>query len=56
MVDVTQIPKVKAGDVAVLLGAQGDELISVEMLADDLNTIPYEILTMPGSSWTRQVI
>jgi len=56
MVDITQISDVQAGDVAVLLGAQGDEVITAEMLADDLNTIPYEILTLPGPSWTRRII
>lgn len=52
MVDVTQIPGVQAGDQAVLLGRQGDEIITPEMLADHLGTIAYEILTLPGSTWT----
>ncbi len=56
MVDVTLIPAVQPGDVAVLLGAQGQEVITPEMLADHLGTIPYEILTLPGPSWTRRVI
>jgi alanine racemase len=49
MVDVTNIPDVKAGDSAVLLG---DE-ITVEIMADWLNTIPYEVLTLPSLSIPR---
>ena len=30
----------------------GDEAVTAEMLAADLNTIPYEILTLPGPTWT----
>ncbi|MFT5783612.1 MAG: alanine racemase [Candidatus Krumholzibacteriia bacterium] len=56
MVDVTQIPGVQAGDAAVLLGSQGEEVITAEMLAEELGTIPYEILTLPGPSWTRRVV
>ena len=33
---------------AVLLGRQGDENITPEMLADLLGTIAYEVLTLPG--------
>jgi alanine racemase len=53
MVDVTHIPETEAGDAAVLLGRQGDDVITPEMLADLLGTIPYEVLTLPGPSWTR---
>ena len=56
MVDVTHIPEVRAGDTAVLLGAQGEERVSVEQLAGWLDTIPYEVLTLPGSTWRRSVI
>ena len=53
MVDVTHIPAAAAGDVAVLLGRQNEETITPEVLADHLGTIPYEVLTLPGSTWTR---
>ncbi len=53
MVDVTHIPQAAAGDAAVLLGGQGEECITTEMLADLLGTIAYEVLTLPGSTWTR---
>ncbi len=54
MVDVTHIPDAKAGDPAVLLGSQGEEIITPEMLAGLLGTIPYEVLTLPGPTWTRK--
>ena len=56
MVDVTHIPEACAGDPAVLLGSQGDETITPEMLADHLNTIAYEVLTLPGPTWSRVVV
>ncbi len=53
MVDVTCIPQVRAGDEVVLLGRQGDEVITPEMLAEHLGTIAYEVLTLPGDTWNR---
>lgn len=44
MVDVTDIPNVKPGDTAILLGRQGDEVITADDLANLCNTISYEIL------------
>jgi len=56
MADVTHVPGAAAGDDAVLLGRQGDEIITAEMLAEQLGTIPYEVLTLPGPTWTRRGI
>lgn len=56
MVDVTHIPEARPGDAAVLLGRQGDEVITAEMLADSLGTIPYEVLTLPRATWTRVAV
>ena len=56
MIDVTHIPEARAGVQAVLLGRQGDEVITPEMLAGFLGTIPYEVLTLPGESWTRVAV
>jgi alanine racemase len=53
MVDVTHIEGAAAGDPAVLLGRQGDDVITPEQLADWLGTITYEVLTLPGASWRR---
>ena len=52
MVDVTHISGVHEGDPAVLLGRQGEEVITAEMLADHLGTIAYEVLTLPRETWT----
>jgi len=44
-INVTDIPDVYAGDEVVLLGAQGDEIITAEMVAEWLGTINYEVVT-----------
>lgn len=41
MVDVSEIPEVKAGEEAIIYGEQ----ISLKELADRIGTIPYELLT-----------
>ena len=53
MVDVTHVPGAAAGDEAVLLGSQGGERITAVTLADWLDTIPYEVLTLPRANWRR---
>ena len=53
MADVTHIPEAQAGDEAVLLGSQGNEIITTEHMASWLGTIPYEVLTLTGETWTR---
>ena len=45
MVDVTDVPDAVAGDVAVLLGRDGEESVSAEALAGWAGTIHYEITT-----------
>ncbi|HBY56551.1 MAG TPA: alanine racemase [Candidatus Atribacteria bacterium] len=47
MIDVTKLPQVEAGDEVVLWGKQGDEVISVEEIAQKIGTINYEIVHMP---------
>lgn len=44
MADVTDVPGVDLEDEVVLLGAQGDERITPDELADLAGTIPYEIM------------
>lgn len=43
-VDVTDIPDVKMGDVATLIGCDGDERITLKDVADRLNTDAYEVV------------
>lgn len=45
MVDVTDVPGVQAGDVATLLGRDGEEAVTAEALAGWAGTIHYEITT-----------
>lgn len=47
MLDVTELPQVEAGDEVVLWGKQGDEVISVEEIAQKIGTINYEVVHMP---------
>ncbi len=44
MCDVTDVPGVKTGDEAVIIGAQGGERITVEEVAEKAGTISYEVL------------
>lgn len=44
MIDVTTI-KCDVGDVATLIGRAGDTVLTVERVADDAGTSPYELLT-----------
>ena len=53
MVDVTDIPGAQAGDEVVLLGAQGEDCISAQEMADWLDTISYEVLCSPSARVPR---
>ncbi len=44
MVDVTDVPQAKVGDVATVFGTDHGQQILVDELADQLGTIPYEVL------------
>ena len=44
MVDVTDIPEVKAGDEVTLMGRDGEEFISVETLGDLSGRFSYEFV------------
>ena len=44
MVDVTDVPEVKEGDIATLFGQYGEEMISVNALAEKAETISYEMV------------
>lgn len=56
MCDVTDIPGVRLGDEAVLIGRQGRELITAEELARHARTIPYEILAGLSPSIPRRYL
>jgi alanine racemase len=46
LIDVTDIPDISEGEIATLLGQDGEAHISVAEWADRLGTISYEILTI----------
>ena len=46
MVDVSSVNNIAVGDVATLFGKDGNEIISVEEIAEKLGTINYEVLCM----------
>jgi alanine racemase len=52
-VDVGAVPGVSVGDEVVLVGASGDDRVTVRELADRAGTIPYEILTRLGKRVVR---
>lgn len=56
MVDVGQIPGVKPGDEAVLIGRQGDGEVTADELADHIGTISYEIVARIGERVPRLYI
>ena len=45
MVDMGKCPKVKVGDVVILIGKSKDFRITAEGLANQARTIPYEIIS-----------
>jgi alanine racemase len=47
-IDVTNVPNVNIGSVAVLYGKQKNETISIESSARLIDTIPYEIVCNIG--------
>lgn len=53
MADVTDIPNVKPGDVATLIGSDGQETISAEQVADQAGTITNELLSRLGARLER---
>lgn len=56
VIDVTDIPKVRVGDEAVLIGAQGKNAILADELAAKINTTAYEFLTRINPLIMRKVI
>lgn len=55
LVDVTGIPDVQAGDIAVLIGRSGSEVLSAYDMAEAVGTITNEIFTSLGARLTRTV-
>ncbi|MFQ5946256.1 MAG: alanine racemase, partial [Anaerolineae bacterium] len=45
MLDITDIPEVRAGDEVILIGEQGEDRITAEHVAEQLGTINYEVVS-----------
>lgn len=56
MVDVTDIPGVTVGDEVVLIGKQGNEVITVTEMAEMIGTINYEVLCNISNRVPRKYI
>lgn len=54
LVDVTEIPHLNVGDDAILIGRQGDKMLTAIDHARDAGTIPYEILCGIGRRVPRR--
>jgi alanine racemase len=51
---VTDVPGVQVGDVATLIGQDGDQRITAEEVAEWSGTISYEVLTSLGARVERR--
>ena len=56
MIDITDIPPVSVGDEVVLLGKQGDQIITVNDLAQWGNYISHEVVSLLGARLPRHYI
>ncbi|MFA6816099.1 MAG: alanine racemase [Lentisphaeria bacterium] len=56
MVNVSDVPEVQVGDEVVLLGHQGDAVITADELAERAGTISYELLCALGKNGHRRVL
>ena len=52
--DVSDVPGVQVGDVATLIGRDGDQVITAEEVAEWSGTISYEVLTSIGQRVERR--
>lgn len=56
MIDVTDIPQAQMGDEAVLIGAQGEDRITVEAMAAHGGRSPYEVFCAISARVPRRYI
>lgn len=56
VVDVTDLPNVQVNDEVVLVGKQGDKIISVSSFSDMNNSMNYELLTRLPSRIPRYIV
>jgi alanine racemase len=56
MLDVTAVRDISEGEEVVLLGQQGEAMITATELSSRINTIPYEVLTSLGGRAKKEYI
>ncbi len=56
MVDATDVPGVREGDIATLIGADGEECVTAEELAEIAGTINYEVLARLSPALPRFLV
>lgn len=56
LADVTDIDGVSEGDEVVLLGRQGEDMITATELSGRINTIPYDIITSLGNRARKEYL
>lgn len=56
MVDVGHIPDVEPGEEVVLMGRQGDDVVSADEIAGKIGTIAYEVLCMVSARVPRYYV
>jgi alanine racemase len=56
IIDVTDVKKIKVGDIATVIGADGNEIVSAQDWGDWSETSNYEIVTRLSASLVRKVV
>lgn len=56
MIDVSHVENVKEGDEVILLGTDGQETVSADLIASQLGTINYEVVTKIGAHLPRIIV
>jgi alanine racemase len=56
LVDITDLPTAQVGNEVVLLGGQGEEMITADEIADWMETISYEVLCLFGNLNERVLV
>jgi alanine racemase len=56
VIDLTDVPQAQAGDEVVLIGAQGQDHLTVDDMAQRCGRIPYEVLCAVGQQVPRRYV
>ncbi len=56
VIDLTDVPQAKVGDEVVLIGAQGQDRLTVDDMAERCGRIPYEVLCAVGQQVPRRYV